>query len=164
MGHEFEMYEITALTLMRNDARAARFTANVQRLEQQAPLLPATPHWCKTPRDVVGCPPALNKCAPAACAVTAVQAAAVTEELAACSSAPLANVSSYCVACRCVTATFDASIGTSANLVLTHTLRREYTQHNVFQASFPSKRNFRKLLRKTSRKYGGSNKARELAD
>ena len=84
MGHEFEMYEITALTLMRNDARAARFTANVQRLEQQAPLLPATPHWCKTPRDVVGCPPALNKCAPAACAVTAVQAAAVTEELVAC--------------------------------------------------------------------------------
>jgi len=63
MGHEFEMYEITALTLMRNDARAARFTANVQRLEQQAPLLPATPHWCKTPRDV---------------------AAAVTEELVAC--------------------------------------------------------------------------------
>ena len=28
--------------------------------------------------------PALNKCAPAACAVTAVQAAAVTEELVAC--------------------------------------------------------------------------------
>ena len=56
MGQEFEMYEITALTLMRNDARAARFTANVQRLEQQAPLLPATPHWCKTPSDVVGCP------------------------------------------------------------------------------------------------------------
>lgn len=87
-----------------------------------------------------------------------------TEELAACSSAPLANVSSYCVACRCVTATFDASIGTSANLVLTHTLRREYTQHNVFKDSFPSKRNFRKLLRKTSRKYRGSNKSRPLAD
>jgi len=86
------------------------------------------------------------------------------EELEACSSAPLANVTSYCVTCRCVTATFDASVGTSANLVLTHKSRLEYTQHNVFKGRFPSKRNFRKLLRKTSRKYGGSNKSRPLTD
>jgi hypothetical protein len=86
------------------------------------------------------------------------------DELEACSSAPLANVTSYCVTCRCVTATFDASVGTSANLVLTHKSRLEYTQHNVFKGRFPSKRNFRKLLRKTSRKYGGSNKSRPLTD
>jgi hypothetical protein len=86
------------------------------------------------------------------------------QELEACSCAPLANVTSYCVTCRCVTATFDASIGSGANLVMTHRLRLEYTQHNVFKDSFPSKRNFRKLLRKTSRKYGGSNKSRPLAD
>ena len=86
------------------------------------------------------------------------------EELHASRSAPLANITSYCVTCRCVTATFDASIGSSANLVLTHKLRLEYTQHNVFKDSFPSKRNFRKLLRKTSRKYGGSHKTRPLAD
>ena len=86
------------------------------------------------------------------------------EELEACSCAPLANVTSYCVTCRCVTATSNAAMAASANLVLTHKSRLEYTQHNVFQASFPSKRNFRKLLRKTSRKYGGSNKARSLAD
>jgi hypothetical protein len=53
MGHEFEMYEITALTLMRNDFRAASFTANVKQLEERASKLPSTPHWCKTPRDVV---------------------------------------------------------------------------------------------------------------
>ena len=53
MGHEFDMYEITALTLMRNDARAESFTANLQELEQRARTLPASPHWHKTPRDIV---------------------------------------------------------------------------------------------------------------
>ena len=53
MGHEFEMYEITALTLMRNDARDERFSANLQELQQRARTLPSTPHWCKTARDVV---------------------------------------------------------------------------------------------------------------
>jgi len=53
MGHEFEMYEITALTLMRNDARDERFSANLQELQQRARTLPSPPHWCKTARDVV---------------------------------------------------------------------------------------------------------------
>jgi GTPase SAR1 family protein/t-SNARE complex subunit (syntaxin) len=55
MGNEFEMYEITALTLMRNDVRAKKFTYNVHLLEERAPKLPSTPHWCKTPRDVAAC-------------------------------------------------------------------------------------------------------------
>ena len=53
MGHEFDMYEITALTLMRNDARAESFTANLQELEQRAHTLPSSPHWQKTPLDIV---------------------------------------------------------------------------------------------------------------
>ena len=53
MGLEFDMYEITALTLMRNDARAESFTANLQELEQRARTLPASPHWHKTPRNIV---------------------------------------------------------------------------------------------------------------
>ena len=53
MGLEFDMYEITALTLMRNDARADCFSANLQELEQRARSLPASPHWLKTARDVV---------------------------------------------------------------------------------------------------------------
>ncbi len=52
MGFEFDMYEITALTLMRNDSRAKSFSANLQALEQRARTLPP-PHWLKTPRDIV---------------------------------------------------------------------------------------------------------------
>ena len=52
LGNEFEMYEITALTLMRNDARAESFSVNLQELEQRAHSLPSPPHWCKTARDV----------------------------------------------------------------------------------------------------------------
>jgi len=52
MGLEFDMYEITALTLMRNDSRADCFSANLQELEQRARSLPASPHWLKTARDV----------------------------------------------------------------------------------------------------------------
>jgi hypothetical protein len=53
MGLEFDMYEITALTLMRNDSRAECFSAYLQGLEQRAHSLPVSPHWLKTPRDVV---------------------------------------------------------------------------------------------------------------
>jgi hypothetical protein len=53
MGHAFDMYEITALMLMRNDARAESFTSNLQELEQRARTLPSPPHWHKTPHDIV---------------------------------------------------------------------------------------------------------------
>ncbi len=53
MGHEFEIYEITSLTLVRNDSRATSFNENVSELEERAPLLPPTPHWVMTPDDVV---------------------------------------------------------------------------------------------------------------
>ena len=53
MGHEFEIYEITSLTLVRNDSRATSFNENVSELEERAPLLPPTPHWVMTPHDVV---------------------------------------------------------------------------------------------------------------
>ena len=75
-----------------------------------------------------------------------------------CSGPPVANATSYCVHCRRVTATFTSQFSTTANLILTHKLRREYTQHTLFQDSLPAKRQFRKLLRKTSRKHGCSNK------
>ena len=86
------------------------------------------------------------------------------EERAACSTAPLANVISYCVTCRFVTATFKPCMRTSENLISIQKARLEYKQHNKFQDSLPSKRMFRKLLRKTSRKHGGSNKPRSLID
>ena len=77
-----------------------------------------------------------------------------------CSGPPVANATSYCLACRRVTATFAAQLSTSANLILTHKLCLEYTQHQLFQDSLPAKRQFRKLLRKTSRKHGCSIKPR----
>jgi hypothetical protein len=86
------------------------------------------------------------------------------EEREACSSAPLANVISYCVTCRFVTATFNPCMQTSENLILTKKSRLEYTNHNIFQDTLPCKRMFRRLLRKTSRKHGGSNKPRSLID
>jgi len=72
----------------------------------------------------------------------------------ACSGSPVANATSYCLHCRRVTATFRAELSTTANLILTHKLRLEYTQQKLFQDSLPEKRHFRKLLRKTSRKHG----------
>ena len=95
MGAEFELYEITALTLIRNDARVASFTAQVHQMEERARTLPATPHWCKTPRDVVRFPARKRSAAvvPAAhCAlrafaarcVTAIQASALSPELDSC--------------------------------------------------------------------------------
>ena len=76
-----------------------------------------------------------------------------------CSSSPVANATSYCMHCRCVTATFDAGLSTTANLILTHKRRLEFTQHKSFQESLPGKLHFRKLLRKTSRKHGCSIKS-----
>jgi hypothetical protein len=76
-----------------------------------------------------------------------------------CSSSPVANATSYCVHCRRVTATFNAQLSTTANLILTHKLRLEYARHQLFQESLPEKRQFRKLLRKTSRKHGCSVKS-----
>ena len=86
------------------------------------------------------------------------------EEREACSYAPLANVISYCTTCRFVTATFNPRMQTSENLIFTKKSRLEYTNHNIFQDTLPCKRMFRKLLRKTSRKHGGSNKPRSLID
>ena len=77
-----------------------------------------------------------------------------------CSGSPFANATSYCLHCRRVTATFTSQLSTTANLISTHKLRLEYTQHTLFQDSLPAKRQFRKLLRKTSRKHGCSNKPR----
>ncbi len=90
MGLEFDMYEITALTLMRNDSRAESFSANLRELEQRARSLPASPHWLKTPRDVV-CAfslngahqhPPLHMCL--LLTVFAIQAAALSAELETC--------------------------------------------------------------------------------
>jgi hypothetical protein len=86
------------------------------------------------------------------------------EEREACSSSPLANVISYCITCRFVTATFRPCMQPSENLISTKKARLEYTNHNTFQDSLPCKRMFRKLLRKTSRKHGSSNKPRPLID
>jgi hypothetical protein len=43
-----------------------------------------------------------------------------------CSGSPVGNATSYCLHCRRVTATFDAQLSTTANLILTHKLRLEY--------------------------------------
>jgi len=77
-----------------------------------------------------------------------------------CSGSPVANATSYCLHCRRVTATFDAQLSTTANMMSTHKRRLEYTQHTLFQDTLPAKRQFRKLLRKTSRKHGCSIKSR----
>jgi hypothetical protein len=81
-----------------------------------------------------------------------------------CGASPVANVTSYCVRCRGVTATFNSKLATSENLILVHKLLREYTQQKTFQDSFPCKEKFRKLLRKNSRKHGCSRKSRSLVE
>jgi hypothetical protein len=53
MGLEVEMYDITAITLVRNDSRAQSFASNLRTLQQRALTLPQTPHWCKTSHDLV---------------------------------------------------------------------------------------------------------------
>jgi hypothetical protein len=80
-------------------------------------------------------------------------------ELEVCRGSPVANATSYCLQCRRVTATFDRELSTTANLISTRKRRLEYTQHKLFQDSLPEKRQFRKLLRKTSRKHGCPNKS-----
>ena len=76
-----------------------------------------------------------------------------TREREVCSGSPVANATSYCLHCRHVTATFDAKLSTTENLIATHKLRLEYMQHMLFQDALPAKHHFRKLLRKTSRKH-----------
>jgi hypothetical protein len=81
-----------------------------------------------------------------------------------CCASPVANVTSYCVRCRGVTATFDSELSTSENLILTHKLLCEYTQQKNFQDTFPCKEKFRKLLRKNSRKHGCARKSRSMVE
>ena len=81
-----------------------------------------------------------------------------------CGASPVANVTSYCVRCRGVTATFNSELETSENLILIHKLLCEYAQQKTFQDSFPCKEKFRRLLRKNSRKHGCSRKSRSLVE
>jgi hypothetical protein len=53
MGREFEMYDVTAITLFRNDTKISAFNFILQELEQRAPTLPKTPHWRLSAHDVV---------------------------------------------------------------------------------------------------------------
>ena len=53
MGRELEKYEITSITLTRNEDVTQRFAARLQELEMRAPELDETPHWRKTPEVVV---------------------------------------------------------------------------------------------------------------
>ena len=46
MGKELEMYDVTAITLFRNDPRISAFNEILQTLETRAVTLPKTPHWC----------------------------------------------------------------------------------------------------------------------
>ena len=55
------------------------------------------------------------------------------EQTETCKSCPVANVTSYCVSCRCVTATHDTALDTSVNLTSTEKLRQEYAQHQLFR-------------------------------
>ena len=86
------------------------------------------------------------------------------EQNATCTSSPVANVTSYCVKCRRVTATFNSELGMSENLIRTHKLLCEYTHQTIFRDTFPSKESFRKLLRKNSRKHGSARKSRALVE
>jgi hypothetical protein len=53
MGKEFEMYDITAITLFRNDSRISFFNEILHELEQRAPTLDRTPHWVLNTHDLV---------------------------------------------------------------------------------------------------------------
>ena len=57
-----QFYEITALTLLQNHQRGAAFLNAVDTLEQRSVTLPSTPHWCKTPSDVVLAPAVATLC------------------------------------------------------------------------------------------------------
>ena len=86
------------------------------------------------------------------------------EQNATCMSSPVANVMSYCVKCRTVTATLNTELTTCENLMRVHKRHGEYTQQQMFLDSFPSKEKFRKLLRKNSRKHGCARKSRPLVE
>ena len=86
------------------------------------------------------------------------------EQNATCMSSPVANVTSYCVKCRTVTATFNTELTACENLMRVHKRHGEYTQQQMFLDSFPSKEKFRKLLRKNSRKHGCARKSRPLVE
>jgi hypothetical protein len=53
MGKEFEMYDVTAITLFRNDPRISFFNEILHELEQRAPTLDRTPHWVLNTHDLV---------------------------------------------------------------------------------------------------------------
>jgi hypothetical protein len=55
MGKEFEMYDVTAITLFRNDPRISSFNQILQTLETRAVTLPKTPHWCLNAHGLVRC-------------------------------------------------------------------------------------------------------------
>jgi hypothetical protein len=86
------------------------------------------------------------------------------EQNTSCSSSPVANVTSYCVKCRTVTATLNTELTACENLIRIHKRHEEYTQQQMFLDSFPSKDKFRKLLRKNSRKHGSARKSRSLVE
>ena len=79
------------------------------------------------------------------------------------SSSALANVSSYCVHCRRVTISYNTNLDACQNIISTQQRTLEYNQHKLFAESLPCKANFRKLLRKTSRKNSCSHKSRSLS-
>ena len=53
MGKEFEMYDVTAITLFRNDPRISSFNEILHELQQRAPTLDRTPHWVLNTHDLV---------------------------------------------------------------------------------------------------------------
>lgn len=53
MGREFEMYDVEAITLFRNDSRILSFNQILQELQGRAQTLEKTPHWILSPDDVV---------------------------------------------------------------------------------------------------------------
>ena len=53
MGREFEMYDVEAITIFRNDPRISSFNQILQELQGRAQTLEKTPHWILSPDDVV---------------------------------------------------------------------------------------------------------------
>jgi hypothetical protein len=53
MGREFEMYDVEAITLFRNDPRISSFNQILQELQGRAQTLEKKPHWILSPDDVV---------------------------------------------------------------------------------------------------------------
>jgi hypothetical protein len=53
MGKEYEMYDVEAITLFRNDPRISSFNEILLELQQRAPTLDKTPHWVLSTPDLV---------------------------------------------------------------------------------------------------------------